>query len=90
MAREACRADEHMRQHINDLSGFSRVVAAVQRCIDDGLFAAQDAFTVACGLWTNVHGITSLLISKPGFPWPDQRLLIDHSINTYCEGLAAR
>ena len=82
-------AAEHMREHINDLSGFSRVVAAVQRCIDDGLFAARDAFIIACGLWTNVHGMTSLLISKPGFPWPDRHALIDHSIDTYCEGLRA-
>ena len=28
------------------------------------------AFTVACGLWAMVHGVTSLLISKPDFPWP--------------------
>ena len=83
-------ADEHMRQHINDLSGFSRVVAAVQRCIDEGVFATQDAFAIACGLWTNVHGITSLLISKPGFPWPDRQMLIDHSIDTYCAGLSTR
>jgi AcrR family transcriptional regulator len=82
-------ADEHMREHINDVSGFSRVVAAVQRCIDEGAFEQRDAFMVACGLWTGVHGITSLLISKPGFPWPDQRALIDHTVDTYCEGLRA-
>jgi AcrR family transcriptional regulator len=80
-------ADEHMREHINDLSGFSRVVAAVQRCIDEGVFVPSDAFMVACGLWTNVHGITSLLISKPGFPWPDQHALIDHIVDTQCKGL---
>jgi AcrR family transcriptional regulator len=29
-----------------------------------------DEFTATCALWTAVHGITSLRISLPHFPWP--------------------
>jgi AcrR family transcriptional regulator len=75
-------AIEHMTERIDEISGFGRVTAAVQRCIDEGRFKPGDAFLIACGLWTGVHGITSLLISKAAFPWPDQDTLIDFCIST--------
>lgn len=70
-------------------SGFDLVVAAAQRCVDAGVFPAADAFFLACGLWSAVHGITSLLVAKPWFPWPDAERLIDHCIDTHMGGLAA-
>jgi AcrR family transcriptional regulator len=42
----------------------------VRAAMDSGLLPAGDVFTVACGLWARVHGVTSLLIAKPDFPWP--------------------
>jgi AcrR family transcriptional regulator len=76
-----------VRERIQGLSGFGSLVTAVQRCIDDGAFASGDAFSVACGLWTGVHGITSLLISKPFFPWPEQEAFIEGCLDAYCRGL---
>ena len=29
-----------------------------------------DPFTMTCAIWSGVHGITSLRISMPAFPWP--------------------
>jgi AcrR family transcriptional regulator len=46
-------------------------VEAVQRCIDAGLFPGGDAAHLALALWAAVHGLTSLLITKPNVPWPD-------------------
>ncbi len=83
-------AIDRMTERIDDLSGFGHVVAAVQRCIEEKAFVADDAFLVACGLWMGVHGITSLLISKQAFPWPDREELIDHCIDGYCNGLLAK
>jgi AcrR family transcriptional regulator len=68
-------------------SGFNLVVDAAQRCVDGGMFPEDDAFFLACGLWSAVHGITSLMIAKPWFPWPQGQRLIDHCIETHCEGL---
>jgi hypothetical protein len=34
-----------------------------------------------------VHGITSLLITKPDFPWPDTATLVDHVLAIYAAGL---
>src|SRR5919202_69736 len=43
-----------------------------------GVLAQGDPFLVATGLWTAVHGVTSLLIARPDFPWPDRDRLLDH------------
>ena len=31
-----------------------------------------DPFQIAIGLWVLVHGITSLLLATPAFPWPHE------------------
>jgi hypothetical protein len=80
-------ATVHVRERIEGLYGFGALVSAVQRCIDDGEFKSGDAFTIACGLWTGVHGITSLLISKPFFPWPEHEAFIEGCLDAYCRGL---
>jgi AcrR family transcriptional regulator len=90
MTRTITLDPDAMRERIMDVSGFSRVVAATKRCIDEGAFARGDAFTIACGLWVGVHGITSLFISKPTFPWPDQDELIEHVLDVYCRGLTSQ
>jgi hypothetical protein len=42
-----------------------------------------DRFTAAVAVWTAVHGITSLRIAKPLFPWPP----LDEHIDFICESL---
>jgi hypothetical protein len=39
-------------------------------------------------VWTAVHGVTSALISMPGFPWPDVEALIDHICDIQNRGLS--
>lgn len=80
-------ARPHVHESVQKISGFSTLVDTVQRCIDAGAFRAGDAFFYACQLWMGVHGITSLLISKPVFPWPEQEALVDGCIQTLCNGL---
>jgi len=77
-------------ERLKQASGFGLVVERAQRCVDAGMFPAEDAFFLACGLWSAVHGITSLLIAKPWFPWPEVERLIDHCIDTHVLGLATR
>ena len=74
-------------ERLRRASGFNRVVELAQRGVDAGMFPAEDAFFLACGLWSAVHGITSLLIAKPWFPWPETERLIDHCIDVHCRGL---
>ncbi|HLM17476.1 MAG TPA: TetR/AcrR family transcriptional regulator [Acidimicrobiia bacterium] len=67
---------------------FQHLVEAVQRCIEDGAFRPVDPVLAATGVWSAVHGVTSLLISLPGFPWPDIETLVDHVCNVQNFGLS--
>lgn len=49
---------------------FALLSGAVEECIESGIFPESDPFTVACALWAAIHGLTSLMISNPEFPWP--------------------
>lgn len=69
-------------------TAFGHLVDDVRRCIDEGYFAPADPMLVATGLWTNMHGLTSMLISAPGFPWPELDVMIDHVVGVQARGLA--
>jgi AcrR family transcriptional regulator len=49
---------------------FTRITAAVQRCMDAGAAPSGDAVAVALDLRTAVTGMLSLRINEPGLPWP--------------------
>lgn len=71
------------------IASFDHLVHGVQRCIDAGVITAADPLMIAVGMWAAVHGITSLLISKPGFPWPELDRLLDHVLTVQIRGLQA-
>ncbi len=60
---------------------------AVEQAVATGAIRPVDPLLVSLGLWAAVHGITSLLVARPGFPWPDQQGLVDHVLRTQLEGL---
>jgi AcrR family transcriptional regulator len=68
---------------------FAHLVAAVERAIAVGALRADlDPLIGAIGLWSAFHGVTSLLISLPEFPWPDLDALVGHVCDTQLRGLA--
>jgi AcrR family transcriptional regulator len=70
---------------------FQHLVAAVGRTIDAGALRPDlDPFLVATGLWAAAHGMTSLMISLPTFPWPDVEILVDHVCASITDGLSRR
>jgi AcrR family transcriptional regulator len=69
------------------MTAFSHLVEDVARGVDAGLLTPGDPFLVATGLWSNVHGVTSLLIARPDFPWPDLDRLLDHVLGVAVRGL---
>ena len=70
------------------VSTFAKLMAAVEACMDAGIFRRQDVFLVATGIWTLVHGITSMRITIPEFPFVGEQVLLDHVLDTYARGLA--
>ncbi|HKV91044.1 MAG TPA: TetR/AcrR family transcriptional regulator [Candidatus Angelobacter sp.] len=65
-------------QHMRDL---------VKRCIDEKIFRRMDADLASQSLWTAIHGVTSLLILRPSFPWTDRDALIHRVIESAVHGL---
>jgi AcrR family transcriptional regulator len=64
---------EFQGEVLAESAAFADLMTWVQRCIDAGRFRPEydDAYRLSLGFWARVHGMTSLLISKPGIPWPD-------------------
>jgi AcrR family transcriptional regulator len=60
---------------LRDNAAFDQVRRCAQECIDAGRFRPgfTDSYRLAIGFWARVHGLTSLLIAKPEFPWPADR-----------------
>jgi hypothetical protein len=70
-------------------SAFGHLVEDVTAAIAAGRLEG-DAMLVAAGMWASMHGITSLLISKPSFPWPDLDALIEQVTRAAVFGVAPR
>lgn len=66
------------------------MVDAVQRAMEAGDLVPGDAFVVTLQLWAAVHGLTSLLISKPDFPWPEVDALVQGTLGMCAAGLVPR
>ncbi len=49
---------------------FENFVDTVRNCIECRAIIARDPAQVATALLVSLHGIVSLRLSKPGFPWP--------------------
>jgi AcrR family transcriptional regulator len=74
-------------ERLATMASFDHLVAAVKECMDGGSLPPGDQTLVALGLWAVVHGITSLMISKPEFPWPDREAFTDYLCDLQVRGL---
>lgn len=54
-----------------------RTTTAIQDCIDAGLAPPADAAVLALDLRTAIHGMASLRINQPDFPWPPAATQLD-------------
>ena len=62
----------------------------VAKCVEQKVFRPVDVDTAAQALWAAVHGVTSLLIMKPHFPWVEWRQLIEQVIDCAVDSLLAK
>jgi len=83
-------APDEDEARIRNASSFDHLVEAVARAVESGaLPKGSDPRVVALELWSVVHGVTSLLIAKPMFDWPDAEAFTDHVLTATCAGLMA-
>ena len=66
---------------------YDYLCGAVKRCIDQKRFRIDDAELASQALWTAVHGVTSLLILRPQFPWTKKKALIGMVVDSAVDGL---
>lgn len=68
---------------------FGVMRSMVARCVEEHRFRAVDTEMTSQALWAAIHGITSLLIQRPTFPWVRKEELINHLIANLVDGLTA-
>jgi AcrR family transcriptional regulator len=64
-----------------------RVIVA--RCVDEKRFRTVDVDLASQAVWAAAHGVTSLLILRPSFPWADKEALISQVIDSAIDSLVA-
>jgi AcrR family transcriptional regulator len=80
MSPPATAPQRFVDERVATSAAFAGVVEDVAAAMEQGQIALDDPFLVACGMWATVHGVTSLLIAKPQFPWPPLDQLLDHTL----------
>lgn len=67
----------------NAVASFAPLTEAIAECIDKGLLLDRDPFVISCVMWASIHGLTSLMISNPEYPWPplDDLLEVGFGVN---------
>ena len=89
MRKPSHTPEDFQVDRLRDAAAFDHLVGHVAKCVHAGLIEG-DPLMISLGLWATVHGLTSLLISKPDFPWPDVDAIIDHVCRTAIRGLSPR
>jgi AcrR family transcriptional regulator len=91
MTRPDPDAAEEDAARLGQQSAFARTVEVVQAAIDAGRLKPQytDATRVATIVWAHVHGLVSLMLTKPAFPWPEDPDWIDEAVAAGAAGFLA-
>lgn len=69
---------------------FEPLVADLQAAMDAGDLAPTDPMELCLVLFSAVHGLTSLLVTKPAFGWPPVEQMLDRLIGTLLDGIRPR
>jgi hypothetical protein len=77
----------HLREESMGMKAYGNLRAAVAACIKAKAFREADVEATTQLIWAGGHGITSLFISMPDFPWVNQSELIDLMIDTLIRGM---
>ena len=71
------------------MRAYGHLRAGVEACIKAKKFRKTNVDAVTQMIWAGGHGITSLLITMPDFPWAKKGELIDLMIDTLISGLTS-
>lgn len=68
-------------------AAFAALRARLERCIASGRMQPGSVDLIAQAIWAACHGVTSLLIQRPQFPWVEHEQLIQRVIDSAVDSL---
>ena len=85
-------AKQHPAGHHPDVSNpamscFDCLRGTVRKCIEGGYIIGGDVEDTAQAIWTAIHGVTALLVSKCEFPFVEHTRLIERLIDILIKGV---
>jgi AcrR family transcriptional regulator len=83
-------AAQHYQEDNFGMRAFGILRRQIAACLAAKRFRKLDVELATRTLWSATHGITSLLIVFPQFPWGDRDALIDQVIDAAVDGLRPR
>jgi hypothetical protein len=69
------------------MSCFDCLRGTVRKCIEGGYINGGDVEDTAQAIWTAIHGVTALLVSKCEFPFVEHTRLIERLIDILIKGV---
>lgn len=69
--------------------GFAKLLGNVTACMQAGHLKGDDPKLTAELIWAAGHGLVSLLITHPGFPWSDREALLRGMVEQQLLGMVA-
>lgn len=81
------RTEDYMNPEHAGTKVFMTLRDNVAACVERGLFHGTDIDLIAQAIWSVNHGITSLMISNPNYPWADRERVIDETVELTVRGL---
>ncbi len=87
MSRPDQTPDRFTDGRLADTTGIQVIAGDLELAMDEGRIRRQDPLEAACLLWFAIHGMVSLLIAKPGFPFPAVDRLFDDLASLSLAGL---
>lgn len=81
--------EDYLREDSMGMRAYGYLRKIVEECIRQGKFKNAELESTTQSMWIVVHGITSLIIAHPDFPWADREHVIDQTIDKIIAGFAA-
>ncbi|CAN5821301.1 TetR/AcrR family transcriptional regulator [soil metagenome] len=91
MGRVDLTPEEYAEELLLDSSAFGMLCKTIEGCFASGRLRprleAAGVLEVALLSFATVHGLTSLLVAKPGMPWPPREEMIELVLDTHIRSL---
>jgi len=66
---------------------YALLCSTLEACVERSLIAPVDVQVAAPAVWASIHGITSLMITMPNFPWGDRGAVVDRLVSSVLESM---